>query len=306
MTPSGGTGMAALAYAPSSACGRGCLPKPGTVPAAPILLQALRLLAIVVALLFGIAVALSQPLLSQRLRARSVRAWFGSLLRASGVRLEVQGTVRPGPVLFAANHVSWLDIPAVLAVTPMRVVAKDDVRRWPVIGLLAARGGTLFIDRRRLRRLPGTVAAIAGVLRQGQPVLVFPEGSTRCGRVQGRFYPATFQAAIDAGAAVRPVSLRYRLAGGPPTTAAAFVGDDTLFASVRRVVAARGLVVELEIGAAVQGPDQRRGLADATAAAIAGTTHPHPHLHPHPTPATPAPTRSPTRTPGDLGEKVLL
>src|SRR4029079_5162918 len=89
------------------------------------------------------------------------------LLRASGVRLEVQGTVRPGPVLFAANHVSWLDIPAVLAVTPMRVVAKDDVRRWPVIGLLAARGGTLFIDRRRLRRLPGTVAPTAAACAGG-------------------------------------------------------------------------------------------------------------------------------------------
>jgi 1-acyl-sn-glycerol-3-phosphate acyltransferase len=281
--------MAELAYAPSSACGRGCLPKPGTMPAAPILVQAWRLLAIVVTLVAGIAVALSQPLLPQRLRARSKRAWFRMLLRSSGVRLDLPTVpVDDRGTLFAANHVSWLDIPAVLAVLPMRVVAKDDVRRWPVIGLLAARGGTLFIDRRRLRRLPGTIAAIAGTLRRGQPVLVFPEGSTRCGRVQGRFYPATFQAAVDAGAAVRPVSLRYRGAGGEPTTAAAFVGDDTLFASVRRVVAARDLVVELEIGPAIAAPlgpmrrgQARRGLATATAAAIAATTHPSAYPHPH-------------------------
>ena len=111
-------------------------------------------------------------------------------------------------------------------------VAKSDVRAWPVIGLLAARGGTLFIDRDRLRRLPAPWPRSPTRLRDGQSVLVFPEGSTWCGRTQGRFYPASFQAAIDAGAPVRPVALRYRLADGSPTTAAAFVGDDTLIASV--------------------------------------------------------------------------
>ena len=150
-----------------------------------------------------------------------------------------------------------------LAVEPVRVVAKTDVRRWPVIGLLAARGGTLFIDRDRLRRLPATVAEIAGTLRDGQSVLVFPEGSTWCGRTQGRFYPATFQAAIDAGAPVRPVALRYRLADGTATTAAAFVGDDTP-ARLRAGGSSppAGLVVELAgRPAAAPGRHRRRSAA---------------------------------------------
>jgi 1-acyl-sn-glycerol-3-phosphate acyltransferase len=149
--------------------------------------------------------------------------------------------------LIAANHVSWLDIPAVLAVAPVRILAKSDVRDWPVLGMMAIRSGTIFIDRRRLRRLPGTVADIAAALRAGRDVLVFPEGSTWCGRTAGRFYPALFQAAVNAGAATVPVSLHYRLSSGEPTTAAAFVGDDTLLASVRRVIAARALVVEVEV-----------------------------------------------------------
>ena len=181
-------------------------------------------------------------------RAWSVRLWFRTLLRAAGVRLvrtnDARLAVRPAitGTLVAANHVSWLDVPAVLAVEPMRVLAKRDVRRWPVIGLLAAAGGSIFLDRDRLRTLPATVAEVAGALGRGESVMVFPEGTTRCGRVQGRFYPAMFQAAIDAGASVRPVGLRYRLADGTPTTVAAFVGADTLFASVRRIVATRGLV----------------------------------------------------------------
>ena len=239
-------------YSPTSACGRGCLPKAGTVPLVAWPVRVLRLMALIVVLLGGVGVALATPVLSRAARARAKRGWFRAMLRASGVRMRVVGGGPPagGPTgtLVTANHVSWLDIPAVLAVEPARVVAKSDVRGWPVIGLLAARGGTLFIDRNRLRRLPSTVAAIAGVLRDGQNVLVFPEGSTWCGRTQGRFYPAAFQAAIDAGAPVRPVALRYRLADGSLTTAAAFVGDDTLIASVMRVVATRGLVVELVSG----------------------------------------------------------
>jgi 1-acyl-sn-glycerol-3-phosphate acyltransferase len=172
--------------------------------------------------------------------------------------------------LVAANHISWLDIAAVLALEPMRVVAKSEVRRWPVVGLLAARAGTLFIERGRLRRLPATVAEIAAALRAGQHVLVFPEGTTWCGRTRGRLYPATFQAAIDAEAAVRPLVLRYRLADGTPTTVAAFLGPDTLPASLWRVAATRGLVVEVDPAPAMPaGGATRRGLAAATAAAWA-------------------------------------
>jgi 1-acyl-sn-glycerol-3-phosphate acyltransferase len=272
-------------FAPSSACGYGCLPRPGTVPRAPFPRQVARLLALVLVLLAGIAVALVTPLLTTAGRARTKRGWFRALMHASGVRLVVRGDARATVgdsrgTLVAANHVSWLDIPAVLATEPMCVVAKSEVGRWPVLGLLAARGGTLFIDRNRLSRLPGTVADIAAVLRSGQSVLVFPEGSTWCGRTLGRFYTATFQSAIDAEAPVRPVAIRYLLADGTPTTIAAFVGDDTLIASVLRVVATRGLVVELEIGPVADARGAaRKSMALVTATVIRGANKlAQPHL----------------------------
>ena len=261
-----------MTYAPVSACGHGCLPRPGNTPQVTWVRRGLRLTGLLGALLTGVLVASAMPLLTTHGRARAVRGWFRMLLRAAGVRLRVLGEApiapRPG-TLVVANHVSWLDIPAVLAAEPVRVVAKTDVRGWPVIGLMAARAGTIFIDRHRLRRLPVTVADVARTLQSGQSVLVFPEGSTWCGRTQGRFYPAAFQAAIDAGAPVRPVALRYLLANGTATTAAAFVGDDTLIASVLRVVATRGLTVELE-AAPTAGAGTRRDLAAATRLAIVG------------------------------------
>jgi 1-acyl-sn-glycerol-3-phosphate acyltransferase len=282
------------AYDPTSGCGRGCLPRKGTVPTVTFPVRIARVLALVAVLFAGIGVALSVPLLTAAGRARAVRGWFRAVVAASGIRLVVTGVdhgrAAPtdrvlsggGATLVAANHVSWLDIPTVLAVEPMRVLAKSDVRGWPVIGLLASRGGTLFIDRMRLRRLPGTVAEIAATLRGGESVLAFPEGSTWCGRTQGRFYPATLQSAIDAGVPVRPVSLRYRL-DGSLTTAAAFVGADTMFASVWRVVSARGLVVELEASPLLEttGRTRRETAAEASA-----------WVKGQPAPATPAPLRS--------------
>jgi 1-acyl-sn-glycerol-3-phosphate acyltransferase len=87
-----------------------------------------RVLALVLVLVAGVAVALSVPLLTSRGRARAVRGWFRWVLTASGVRLVVTGDRRRslsggGATLVTANHLSWLDIPAVLAVEPMRVLA---------------------------------------------------------------------------------------------------------------------------------------------------------------------------------------
>jgi 1-acyl-sn-glycerol-3-phosphate acyltransferase len=243
-----------------------------------------RLASLLLVLLGGVALALVIPLLAAGWKAQATRGWFRALMRASGVRLVVRGSARltvegDRGTLVAANHVSWLDIPAVLATEPMRVVAKSDLRRWPVVGLLAARGGTVFIDRHRLRRLPETVADIAAVLQTGQSMLVFPEGSTWCGRTLGRFYAATFQSAIDAEATVRPVTICYLLADGTPTTVAAFVGDDTLIASVLRVVATRGLVVQLELGPVADARGAaRKSMALMTATVIRGggqLTQPH-------------------------------
>jgi 1-acyl-sn-glycerol-3-phosphate acyltransferase len=267
---------AANAFGPAPSCGRGCLPRPHAHPQVGQLVRVLRVTGLVLTMLAGVGVALLQPVLPAGGRSFTVRAWFRTLLRAAGVRLvrntDVRLAVRPAitGTLMAANHVSWLDVPAILAVEPVRVLAKREVGRWPVIGMLAARGGSIFLDRERLTTLPVTVAEVADALRRGESVLVFPEGTTRCGRVRGRFYPAMFQAAIDAGASVRPVGLRYRLADGTPTTVAAFVGADTLFASVRRIVATRGLVVEVDAGPVAHARGgARRSMAAATEALIA-------------------------------------
>lgn len=263
-----------MSWRPTSACGLGCLPRISALTRVAPLKRVWRVLALAAVVGAGLSVALIAPLLPAARRVRVLRGWFRAVVAAAGLRLLVTGTAATGPVLVAANHVSWLDIPAILSVQPMRVLAKSEVRRWPVLGLLAARGGALFIDRNRLRRLPATVAEIAATLRNGDSVLVFPEGSTWCGRTGGRYHSATMQSAIDAEVPVQPAALHYRLADGTPTTVAAFVGTDSMLASVWRIAATRDLLVEVHLSPPIDTAGRtRREAAHAVARRIRADRH---------------------------------
>jgi 1-acyl-sn-glycerol-3-phosphate acyltransferase len=228
----------------------------------------LRLAAGIGTVLSGILLAPAAAPLPADARHALVRLWVRAVLRAFGVlvRFPEAPAREAGPLLVVANHVSWLDVPLVAAVLPGRMVAKREVRGWPVLGTLAALGGTLFIDRNRLRSLPGTVRAMTGVLAGGGRVVVFPEGSTWCGRAAGRFRPAAFQAALDAGTDVQPVRLDYR-----PTHAAAYVGDDPLGASLWRIVSTRRLTADVRLLDPLPGGRyrDRRALAAAAQRAVA-------------------------------------
>ncbi|WP_436526699.1 lysophospholipid acyltransferase family protein [Actinoplanes sp. HUAS TT8] len=244
-------------WQPASACGDRC--RPGDGPRASAWTAGLRLTGMALVMLIGsAAVAL--------LRGAAVRAMARGLLAALGVRLVQRGPVpRPGSLL-VANHISWLDILVLIAVAPVSLVAKHDVRAWPGIGSTAGRSGTIFIDRTRPRELPATVAEVAAALRSGRSVAAFPEGTTFCGTEHGRFRPALFQAAIDAGAPVVPTSIIY------DTTETAFIGEDTLVDSLLRVARVRRLTITVITAPALRpmpGAD-RKALARAAQRSTGG------------------------------------
>ncbi|WSP42432.1 1-acyl-sn-glycerol-3-phosphate acyltransferase [Streptomyces sp. NBC_01244] len=231
----------------------------------------LRLAGAIALVLLGILGAPPLRLLPERPRHVVVRAWAAALLGAFGLRITVHGTPGPGGGrLIVANHISWLDIPLVAAVLPSRMLAKSDIRSWPVLGPLSRQAGTLYIERDRLRTLPATVDALARALLTGDRVTVYPEGSTWCGRAQGPFRRAAFQAALDARVPVQPVRISYLVDDGGPAGAPAFVGDDPLTASLWRIARARGVRAEVWLLPRIP-PGRyahRRDLAAAAQAAV--------------------------------------
>ncbi|MDG4793764.1 lysophospholipid acyltransferase family protein [Micromonospora sp. WMMD1082] len=270
------TTLAHPLWRPSSGCGPGCLPRPGEAPVVPAVRQLGRAAGLLGMLGLGIGLAALLPVLPARERQVALRGWARATARACGVRLEVRGRLPRRRALLVANHVSWWDILAVLAVAPARLVAKHEVGRWPLVGLLARAAGTVFVDRSRPRELPATVGRVAEALRAGRSVAVFPEGTTWCGagascRPPTGFRPAMFQAAIDTGAPVVPLRIGYRCGvTGDTTTAPAFVGDETLLRSVRRMLAVPELTVSIDIAAPLH-PGRsadRRSLARVAESAV--------------------------------------
>lgn len=252
---------------------------------------------------FVLVVALATaPLLV--LSPRPLRGWWlravcRAVLAAAGVVVRVRHTGPPdrpfggSGSLVVANHVSWIEVLALCSVAPVRVLAKRELSGWPVIGPVAAATGVLFIDRRSVRALPRTVAEMAAVLRSGQTVAAFPEGTTWCGAAAGPFRRAAFQAALDAAVPVRPVAV-VLTSRGRVAPEAAFVGEQSLLHSVGRVLRLPALACELTVLPALAPEGTRSELAARAAVAIAVATG-VPHGPPAPRRTDPRRVLVPTR-----------
>jgi 1-acyl-sn-glycerol-3-phosphate acyltransferase len=191
--------------------------------------------------------ALVFPFLDHAQRMRRVGWWSTRMLQMLGIGLRTSGTPRPGPVLFASNHVSWLDILAINAVHPARFVAKADVRHWPLLGWMVACGGTLFIERERKRDALRVVHQVADALRAGHTVAVFPEGTTSNGDALLPFHGNLLQAAIATETPVQPVAVRFSDACHAVSVGAAYVGETTLAQSLWSVVNSQGMQASVQI-----------------------------------------------------------
>ena len=212
------------------------------------------------------------PRLSQEARDAAVQAWAHTMLACLGVQLRVLGDVpQTGPVLLAANHISWLDIVVMHAARHCRFISKADIQHWPLVGTLATAAGTLYIARESRRDALRVVHRMAECLRAQDVLAVFPEGTTGDGSIVLPFHGNLFQAAISADAPVLPVGLRFADAGtGAASFAPCYIGEDTLVGSIWRTLCAQNLVAVVRFGVSqtAMGRDRRAWAADLHAAVI--------------------------------------
>ena len=136
-----------------------------------------------------------------------VRRWLFVLARLIGIRIQVSGMPTETTALVVANHISWMDIVIIGGTRPVSFLSKVEIAHWPIVGYLARKAGTLFINR----GAGATAAArlISERLRTGADVVLFPEGTTSDGTAIRRFHSRLFTSAIEARVPVQPVFITY-------------------------------------------------------------------------------------------------
>ena len=212
------------------------------------------------------------PRFAQAQKDQAVQIWSLALLKHMGIALRVHGQVpKTGPVLLAANHISWLDIIVMHAARHCRFISKDDIAKWPVVGTLATAAGTLYIQRESRRDALRVVHQMAACLQNNEVLAVFPEGTTGDGTTVLPFHANLLQAAISANAPVQPVGLKFvDVASTETSLAPCYVGDDTLVGSVWRTLCADPIEAVVHFGPlqSAQGRDRRTWAADVRKAVL--------------------------------------
>jgi 1-acyl-sn-glycerol-3-phosphate acyltransferase len=141
---------------------------------------------------------------------RAARGWCRLVLVGAGFRPRVEGLERipeAGGAVLAANHSSYLDVVALMAMLPpgVRFVAKKELRATPLVGTVIGRLGHTTVDRANFARGVEDTARVTQVLRDGTRLCIFPEGTFRRSPALLPFRLGAFQAAVDARVPVVPV-----------------------------------------------------------------------------------------------------
>jgi 1-acyl-sn-glycerol-3-phosphate acyltransferase len=148
----------------------------------------------VVLIAFPLVLLLPLHLLWQAVRIPSPWAmlYLRIVSRVLGMRVKIFGTRLKRDVFFAANHISWHDIPVLGGLTGTAFVAQDGVRKWPVIGWLAALNRTIFVSRTEKQGVGGQIAELRQAIAENWSVTLFPEGTTSDGTGLLPFKPSLF------------------------------------------------------------------------------------------------------------------
>jgi 1-acyl-sn-glycerol-3-phosphate acyltransferase len=142
---------------------------------------------------------------------RCARAWSWLILKTTGVEVSVEGLGRVAPgttYVFVSNHQSIYDIPVIFASLPyqLRIIAKESLARFPVLGWHLKRGGHLFVDRRRPDR-GGILKRWRALVSEGLSLIIFAEGTRSWDGRVARFKAGSFLLAIEAGLPVVPIAV---------------------------------------------------------------------------------------------------
>ncbi len=206
------------------------------------------------------ATAVSGSLNGLKINSATFRRWYyRRLTRVLGLRVITRGVQSIAkPQLVVSNHISYFDIVALGSVIAGDFIAKADIAKWPIFGIMAKAGRSVFIDRRR-SATSNARDQIQERLDAGDTLIMFPESTSGDGNHVKTFKSALFTVAerhvTDAqgqtrAVAVQPVSMAYTRLNGLPLGVGwrpyvAWYGDMELVPHLWRIAKLGTITVEI-------------------------------------------------------------
>ena len=191
----------------------------------------------------GLIVCVPLHYLWKLLRLRSIwpQVFLAYVGRCAGMRVRIEGTPLKSRVLYAANHVSWLDILALGGAAPAVFVARHDVEQWPLVGWLAGTNDTIYVARHARGEVQEQADQLRRALAEGRALALFAEGTTNDGPELLPFRASLFASLYPPldGVRVQPVAIDY----GPLAPVIAWAGEEGIGANAGRVMSRKGSFV---------------------------------------------------------------
>jgi 1-acyl-sn-glycerol-3-phosphate acyltransferase len=182
---------------------------------------------------------------SLELRGERLQRVARDLCRVHGFEVRCEGVLPSRPAILVANHVSYVDAPVLASLAPCTVIAKGEIRNWPLLGAGAAALGVLFVDRRSANSGARALRESMRALAAGVSVLGFPEGTTTKGDDVLPFRRGLFGVARILNVPVVPIAIHYA------TPALRWFGDTWFLPHYLKTAMRPSSLVHVRIGRAV-------------------------------------------------------
>lgn len=167
------------------------------------------------------------------------------------------------------NHLSYLDILVISALTPVTFVAKREVKGWPVFGWFARLAGTLFVHRESRTHVGQVADEIETALNRGAVVALFPEGTSSDGKTVLPFKSSLLEPVARNGLEVTSALITYKLPDGDVGEEVCYWKDMTLVPHLLNLMSKKSVRARIQFAPSPVRTTDRKELARRLHAEVA-------------------------------------
>ena len=135
--------------------------------------------------------------------------WMKVLIFLFGLKIISKGSISRKAKAFVSNHISFLDIIVLNSIVASNFIAKSEIKKWPVIGHLAGKTGTIFINRGDSDDNDNVIKSMKHYLNKDKNIIFFPEGRIGNGVKIKKFHSKLFNSVAHTKSNLQPIFIRY-------------------------------------------------------------------------------------------------